>query len=81
MEAYGSECACCGITEEVFLTIDHIDNNGSAHRREIGPKSGGVAIYGWLEHNDYPEGFQVLCHNCNYAKYRGVCPHKEKTKA
>ena len=23
-------------------------------------------------------GFQILCHNCNYAKSRGLCPHKVK---
>jgi hypothetical protein len=26
----------------------------------------------------YPEGFQVLCMNCNWGRYRngGVCPHE-----
>jgi hypothetical protein len=28
------------------------------------------------EYNEFPDGFQVLCHNCNLAKgYYGECPH------
>jgi hypothetical protein len=31
----------------------------------------------WLVKNKFPGGFQVLCHNCNYAKARsGRCPHQ-----
>ena len=31
----------------------------------------------WLKRNDYPPGFQVLCHNCNWAKHAlGRCPHQ-----
>lgn len=66
-------CACCGITELAFLTIDHINGNGAAHRRSIGR----VNFYAWLIRNEYPDGFQVLCYNCNCAKRDGAeCPHK-----
>ena len=36
-------------------------------------------MYGWLRRNSYPEGFQVLCHNCNLGKKinGGVCPHND----
>ena len=71
------KCACCGETEVKFLSLDHIDGGGNAHRREIG--RGPTAIFGWLKRNNYPPGFQVLCHNCNMAKgFYGVCPHQEK---
>lgn len=31
----------------------------------------------WLRRNNYPNGFQVLCHNCNMAKgFYGKCPHQ-----
>lgn len=76
LEAYGGKCACCGVAEEVFLAIDHIENNGNVHRKEI-RATGSVAMYRWLEKQNYPEGFQLLCHNCNYAKSRGVCPHQK----
>ena len=71
---YGSKCACCGETEPKFLLIDHIDGGGNKHRREIGSSH----IYSWLKKNNYPKGFQVLCHNCNMAKgFYGSCPHNE----
>ena len=74
--AYGGACQCCGETELVFLAIDHVDGGGNQHRKEIGA-SGSTTIYRWLEANDYPEGFQVLCHNCNYARSQPCgCPHQ-----
>lgn len=76
LEAYGGKCACCGITEEVFLAINRIDGDGGAHRKEI-RSSGSATMYRWLDHNNYPEGFQVLCHNCNYAKYKRSLPSQE----
>lgn len=75
IERYGGRCACCGESAFYFLTIDHINNDGAAHRRQIGRAS----LYKWLRDNDYPKGFQVLCYNCNCAKGRyglGVCPHQ-----
>ena len=73
--AYGRSCACCGETEPVFLTIDHIDGNGAEHRRQINNR-GGSSFYYWLRQNGYPEGYQVLCWNCNSAKHiNGTCPH------
>jgi hypothetical protein len=79
LEFYGGKCACCGETENHFLTIDHINGGGNKHRKEIKGRS----LYVWLANNDYPEGFQVLCYNCNMSKgHYGICPHqseKEKT--
>lgn len=84
--AYGGmKCACCGETTEMFLTIDHINNDGASHRRAISnsPDNGkGANIYGWLKKNNYPPGFQVLCMNCNHGKARngGICPHISTVK-
>jgi len=73
---YGKVCQCCGESIYEFLCIDHINNDGNKHRKIIG--TSGAAIYRWLEKNDYPEGFQVLCYNCNMAKsHYGRCPHEE----
>ena len=70
----GAICACCGETQYEFLALDHINGGGGEHRRSIG---GGTNLYSWLKKNNYPEGFQVLCHNCNMAKaYYGKCPHQ-----
>ena len=74
LAAYGGKCTCCGETEPVFLAIDHRNGGGGRHRKEIG-KSGGQ-FYQWLRQHGYPDEYQVLCHNCNWGKYRGDCPHK-----
>lgn len=78
---YGDRCSCCGETQPLFLTIDHIDNDGAAHRRKVGNSSHNN-IYGWLVRNKYPAGFQVLCMNCNQGKHRngGICPHVKKVQ-
>lgn len=73
--AYGGyRCNCCGESEPRFLQIDHVNNDGAKHRRQMG--GGGNHLYLWLKRNKYPEGFQVLCANCNYAKRFGPCPHQ-----
>lgn len=74
LEHYGNKCACCGITEYEFLAIDHIKGGGIKHRKEIG--NAGNSIAKWLKKNNYPEGFRILCHNCNLALgIHGHCPH------
>ena len=70
-------CACCGEKEVKFMTIDHTNNNGAEHRKEV-KKYGGTPFYFWLRYNDFPIGFQVLCYNCNIAKYIfKKCPHNK----
>lgn len=69
-------CACCGEKHLEFLAIDHINGGGNKHRRD-NKLSSGDHFFRWLQQNNYPEGFQVLCHNCNQAKgYYGKCPHQ-----
>lgn len=65
-------CACCGENKMEFLTINHINGGGHKHQREIGRGQ----LYQWLIKNHFPEGFNVLCWNCNCSlgKY-GYCPH------
>lgn len=72
---YGGACVCCGERTPEFLSIDHTNNDGESHRRELGAY--GRSIYRWLEQNGYPKDrFQLLCHNCNMAKgLYGGCPH------
>lgn len=76
--AYGGHCSCCGEGDPVFLAIDHLHGGGTAHRREIGNK-GGIRFYRWLKNHSFPAGYGVLCHNCNWAKFRtgDCCPHKQ----
>jgi len=74
ISAYGGKCACCGETTYEFLCIDHVDGGGGRHRRKL--ESEGHTTYTWLKKYNYPEGYRVLCHNCNLATgFYGFCPH------
>jgi hypothetical protein len=71
---YGAYCACCGERNRLFLTIDHVNNDGFLHRKTVYSAD----LPRWLIDNNFPKGFQILCYNCNCGKNRngGVCPHK-----
>lgn len=71
---YGMKCQCCGEAQLEFLAVDHINNDGCLHR-----KTTKLNIYDWIIKNNFPRGFQILCHNCNMAKgFYGYCPHAKK---
>lgn len=74
---YGNKCKCCGESNVLFFTIDHINNDGHLFRKEN--KHTGSSIYSWITKNNYPKYLQLLCYNCNLGKARnkGICPHKE----
>jgi hypothetical protein len=73
-------CNCCGEKQYEFLSIDHINGGGNEHRRTFTKDGKGGNIYHWLKRNDFPPGFQILCHNCNMSKgFYGQCPHKDLT--
>lgn len=68
-----SKCSCCGENKLEFLSIDHISGGGTSHRESVGY---GSRFYLWLRKNKYPEGYRVLCHNCNMSLGQyGYCPH------
>jgi len=72
--AYGDACVCCGESDNCFLTIDHINGNGSKHRREL--RMRGVRFYVWLWKQGCPkDNYQILCHNCNNAKHFDPVEH------
>ena len=73
------QCSCCGEQRMPFLTIDHINGGGGKHRKQI--RNIG-SIYEWLKREKYPEGFRVLCMNCNHSlAHYGYCPHQEEKSA
>lgn len=78
MAHYGGACACCGTDDLWVLSIDHINGDGAAHRRELKAR-GETFGYHWLKKNGFPDGFQVLCLNCNLARgFYGYCPHERE---
>lgn len=73
---YGGKCACCGETQFGFLTIDHINGEASVQRAKTGNEPSGCRLYLYLKRKGFPEGYRVLCSNCNMAmSIHGQCPH------
>ena len=80
-------CNCCGENSHVdFLAIDHIagKNQMNSEPRLIklgySSKLKGKSLINWIIENNYPKGFQILCHNCNVAKgligNENTCTHE-----
>ncbi len=74
------KCACCGEDASLdFLTMDHI--KGRKTGKNTVDNRRGIALYSYLKKNEYPAGYQVLCWNCNAARFVYlICPHKRKNK-
>ena len=72
-------CACCGESQDEFLTLDHIKQNGAEHRRKKSNRS----IWSVLVSEGLPTGHRILCWNCNCGSYyrskNGICPHQKLT--
>jgi hypothetical protein len=77
-------CNCCGENSFVeFLAIDHIagkykmDSIPELVKIGYSSKLKDYRLIDWLIDNNFPKGFQILCHNCNMAKgVYGQCPHQ-----
>lgn len=62
------KCSLCGYDSDIdALTIDHINNNGKEHRKQLNVYAS-KDLYRWLIKNNFPDGFQILCMNCNMLK-------------
>jgi ribosomal protein S27AE len=72
----GAKCACCGEDEPLFLSIDHVNNDGYTLRKQGQPT--GEGFYRRILREGCPPSYQVLCMNCNHGKARngGICPHE-----
>jgi hypothetical protein len=69
-----NKCDCCGESDPRFLTVDHINGGGHKHRKATTKNT-----CRWLLKNNFPNGFQILCFNCNLGRERNhkVCPHQD----
>lgn len=76
---YGDKCSCCGEAEKIFLTLEHVNNDGALHRKQVRSMNP-VALILDLRKRGWPDkGYTILCFNCNLgkAKNKNVCPHVE----
>lgn len=78
--AYGNECACCHETEQAFLTLEHKNRDGAAHRKAVGHTS--TEVLRDLRKRGWPkDDYEILCFNCNRATHeQGICPHRRNTE-
>ena len=66
-------CALCGCDEMIFLTVDHADGNGAAHRKQLNGTNGRFSnhIGSWIIKATDEElaewNLRILCYNCNCA--------------
>ena len=51
----------CGVTDLDMLTLDHVNDDGAAHRKI--DTVAATMIYHWVKKHKYPDGFQTLCAN------------------
>lgn len=62
------KCILCGFTDLRALAVDHILNNGAAHKRSLNNTRGNTTMFRDIIKNNFPAEYQVLCWNCNYIK-------------
>ncbi len=75
---YGSNklaCVICGEARIACLSLDHINNDGAEERKKLN-LVGGNNFYIWIQKQNYPEGYQTLCMNCQYIKRDAFYAHK-----
>jgi len=67
----GGKCRCCGITDNIFLTIHHKNKDGG-----LETKTNRYRHYSRVcNTNDYSD-LELLCHNCHFAvTHLGKCIH------
>jgi hypothetical protein len=67
----GKECESqCGqngnnSAKSRLLTIDHVNGGGNKHRKELARH-----LCDFVIKNDFPEGYRILCMNCNMEEAR-----------
>jgi len=79
-------CNCCGLNRHIhFLALDHIagkkqmDSEPELIKLGYSSKMQQQVLIRWILENNFPKGFQILCHNCNNAKgFYGKCPMENK---
>jgi hypothetical protein len=59
---FGGKCVRCGFDDKRALQLDHVNGGGRKEFRDLGAWS----LY--RKALKHPEGYQLLCANCNWIK-------------
>lgn len=77
-------CQECGFSDVRALTLEHVDQDGAADRKQYGQEHkgqhpGGTATYRLLRRQGFPDKHRycVLCQNCNTIAW---IEHKERLR-
>ncbi|HEC74802.1 MAG TPA: hypothetical protein ENI26_10605 [Methylophaga aminisulfidivorans] len=78
IKGLGGKCVCCGESCKEFLTVDHINGDGAAHRERL---KRSYAVYRDIRNQNFPrDKYRLLCSNChNSISWYGYCPHVVET--
>lgn len=69
------KCEYCGQGNVALLAVDHINGGGKQHQVP------GRNLANWLFRQDFPNGYRILCHNCNLCLgVYGEFPEKAEIK-
>lgn len=73
---YGGKCRLCPIKDIDMLTLDHVNNDGSSHRRQLAKgfgrnekSTGSIVTYRYVIKMGFPKGFRILCFNHNIKEH------------
>ena len=70
-------CVVCGENRLPCLSLDHINGDGHAQSLVVGR---GNKLYLWIKNNNYPQGYQTLCMNCQWIKRHENQEYKNQYK-
>jgi hypothetical protein len=70
------KCKLCNEDDLDVLTIDHINGGGTKHLKKI-PNAD---LYAWLINESFPDGFRVLCWNCQHREKLRLADEKRILK-
>ena len=73
LEIYGNSCSCCGETNPIYLTVDHVNGKKAVGHSK---RMSGARLYRWLRCHGFPKDqFRLLCYNCNNGRGQNLnCP-------
>lgn len=76
------QCSRCGIEDLRVLTLDHINRDGAAMRKDLmgDERLGGIAYYHKMRKLNFPPGHQTLCSNCHRIVEWERCYRKPPTE-
>lgn len=83
LQALGGRCYCCGLDDIRFLTIDHVENDGTKERKPNGKQTNSYTALRrmYVNFQSCPSRYRAACYNCNCARHLTedkVCPHQKQ---